>query len=197
MQPYEPLFLQPLHLWGHSPHQPRFCTAPSPQLPGFFAAGAPGGCSKLRRTSYYWPRLTKGPVPLARFDPTVGILLTQTTSPTPVILDFKADVRESFFVPFHNFSPAIISLVSCLSFHKGAMRFLLLLLCLGWEASIGVKAWPQITSPSAGDVFQGGEPLNVTWEENDQIPLLTDLSSYQIGLYTGNNSNPVRLSILD
>jgi hypothetical protein len=77
------------------------------------------------------------------------------------------------------------------------MRFLFLLLCLGWEASIGVKAWPQITSPSAGDVFQGGEPLNVTWEENDQIPLLTDLSSYQIGLYTGNNSNPVRLSILD
>jgi hypothetical protein len=170
---------------------------PAPNCQGSLRREHRGVVPNCETTSHYWPRLTKGPVTLARFDPTVGILLTQPTSPTPVILDFKADVRESFFVPFHNFSPAIISLVSCLSLHKGAMRFLLLLLCLGWEASIGVKAWPQITSPSAGDVFQGGEPLNVTWEENNQIPLLADLSSYQIGLYTGNNSNPVRLSNLD
>jgi hypothetical protein len=54
-------------------------------------------------------------------------------------------------------------------------------------------------SPVAEDNLTGGQPFLITWLESGIQPTITDLYSYKLVLYTGNNFNPVRYSqaILD
>lgn len=54
----------------------------------------------------------------------------------------------------------------------------------------------QFTSPQAGDTLSGGVPFNVSWIDSGVVPLLSDYdNTYWIGLFTGNDSHPVRKSI--
>ncbi|KAI6246865.1 Cell wall synthesis protein KRE9 [Erysiphe necator] len=56
-----------------------------------------------------------------------------------------------------------------------------------------VHAYPQITSPAAGASIGGGTTFTVTWAESGDSPMITDLNSYELFLYTGSNTNPQQL----
>jgi hypothetical protein len=55
------------------------------------------------------------------------------------------------------------------------------------------------TTPStAGDSFTGGSPFIVKWADSGVAPSISDLTTYQLALYTGANSAPVSIiCILD
>ncbi|CAD6505892.1 BgTH12-06824 [Blumeria graminis f. sp. triticale] len=61
-----------------------------------------------------------------------------------------------------------------------------LLVCLA-------HAYPEITSPAAGTSLPGGVAFTITWIDSGDAPALADLTSYQIFLYTGSNSNPQQI----
>jgi hypothetical protein len=51
------------------------------------------------------------------------------------------------------------------------------------------------TIPStAGDNFPGGSPFTVQWADSGVAPSISDLTTYQLALYTGSNAAPVRIT---
>lgn len=51
------------------------------------------------------------------------------------------------------------------------------------------------TVPStAGDSFPGGSPFTVKWADSGVAPSISDLTTYQLALYTGSNTAPVRIT---
>lgn len=51
------------------------------------------------------------------------------------------------------------------------------------------------TIPStAGDSFPGGSPFTVQWADSGAPPSISDLTTYQLALYTGSNAVPVRIT---
>lgn len=54
-------------------------------------------------------------------------------------------------------------------------------------------AYPRITSPAGGSKLPGGKPLKVEWEESGDHPLITDLTNFELALYSGDDKNPTSL----
>jgi len=49
------------------------------------------------------------------------------------------------------------------------------------------------TSPTPGQSVTGGSTFTVTWKESGVAPLITDLTTYQLFLFTGGNAAPFQL----
>ncbi|POS86084.1 hypothetical protein EPUL_001579 [Erysiphe pulchra] len=56
-----------------------------------------------------------------------------------------------------------------------------------------VYGYPQITNPEAGASISGGSTFTVTWEESGDPPLIDDLNSYELFVYTGTDASPQQL----
>ncbi|RKF54309.1 Cell wall synthesis protein KRE9 [Erysiphe neolycopersici] len=56
-----------------------------------------------------------------------------------------------------------------------------------------INGYPQITNPVAGASISGGAIFTVTWEESGDPPLIDDLNSYELFLYTGTDASPQQL----
>lgn len=54
-------------------------------------------------------------------------------------------------------------------------------------------AYPEITVPAAGASVPGGTAFTVTWKDSGDAPSISDLSAYQILLYSGSNTAPQQL----
>lgn len=52
------------------------------------------------------------------------------------------------------------------------------------------------TSPAAGASVAAGTTVTVSWRDSAQAPLLIDLLSYQLFLYSGSNEVPQQLAVL-
>lgn len=59
-----------------------------------------------------------------------------------------------------------------------------------------VLADVKFTSPSAGLAVPGGVEFTITWTDSGTAPSLSDLSAYQLFLFTGSNTQPQQLSLL-
>lgn len=59
-----------------------------------------------------------------------------------------------------------------------------------------VFAYPELTVPAAGASLTAGTAFTVTWTDNSKSPLLADLTSYELFLYTGTNDSPQQLVAL-
>ena len=51
-----------------------------------------------------------------------------------------------------------------------------------------VLALVQITSPAAGDSFQGGQSISIAWKDSGDDPPISNLDSYSLYLYAGGNT---------
>ncbi len=47
--------------------------------------------------------------------------------------------------------------------------------------------------PAAGASLPGGTAFTVTWTDSGDAPLITDLSSYTLFLFSGSNASPAQL----
>lgn len=56
-------------------------------------------------------------------------------------------------------------------------------------------AEPKFVSPAAGSTLSAGT-ITVTWKDGGNAPSISDLSSYQLLLFTGSNSKPFQLADL-
>jgi hypothetical protein len=59
-----------------------------------------------------------------------------------------------------------------------------------------VFAYPELTVPAAGASLTAGTAFTITWTDNNKSPLLADLTSYELFLYTGTNDSPQQLVAL-
>ncbi|KAH8805608.1 Ser-Thr-rich glycosyl-phosphatidyl-inositol-anchored membrane family-domain-containing protein [Xylogone sp. PMI_703] len=50
-----------------------------------------------------------------------------------------------------------------------------------------------ITAPAAGASVPGGTTFTITWTDSNSAPSISDLTSYQIFLYSGSNAAPAQL----
>ncbi len=51
------------------------------------------------------------------------------------------------------------------------------------------------TTPStAGDSFPGGSAFTVNWKDSGAAPSISDLTTYQLALFTGSNTAPVSIT---
>jgi hypothetical protein len=51
----------------------------------------------------------------------------------------------------------------------------------------------EFTVPAAGAKVAGGATFTVTWKDSGDAPSLSDLSAYQLLLYSGSNASPQQL----
>lgn len=68
----------------------------------------------------------------------------------------------------------------------------LLALVLALPFAIGE---PKLMTPAAGSTLFAGT-ITVTWKDGGSSPSVSDLSSYQLLLFTGSNSKPFQLADL-
>jgi len=54
----------------------------------------------------------------------------------------------------------------------------------------------EFTVPAAGASVAGGTTFTVTWKDSGTAPSISDLSAYQLFLYTGSNDSPQQLASL-
>ena len=54
----------------------------------------------------------------------------------------------------------------------------------------------KFTVPADGASVPGGVAFTVTWKDSGSAPSISDLSAYQLFLYTGSNIAPQQLSLL-
>jgi hypothetical protein len=54
----------------------------------------------------------------------------------------------------------------------------------------------EFSSPAAGKSVPGGTAFTVTWTDSGAAPALVDLTSYQLVLFTGSNTQPQQLLAL-
>jgi hypothetical protein len=54
----------------------------------------------------------------------------------------------------------------------------------------------EFTVPAAGQSVPGGTAFTVTWIDSGDAPSISDLSAYQLLLYSGSNTAPQQLSSL-
>jgi hypothetical protein len=59
-----------------------------------------------------------------------------------------------------------------------------------------VLADVKFTSPAAGTSVPGGTSFSITWTDSGTAPSLSDLTSYQLFLFTGSNAQPQQLTLL-
>lgn len=59
-----------------------------------------------------------------------------------------------------------------------------------------VLADVKFTSPAAGASVQGGTTFTVTWTDSGTAPSLSDLTAYQLFLFSGSNAQPQQLTLL-
>jgi hypothetical protein len=57
-------------------------------------------------------------------------------------------------------------------------------------------AYPEFTVPAAGASVPGGTAFTVTWKDSGDAPSISDLSAYQLFLYSGSNASPQQLYTL-
>jgi hypothetical protein len=48
--------------------------------------------------------------------------------------------------------------------------------------------------PGAGLQYSAGAAITVTWIDSGIAPSISDLTAYQLALYTGSNASPVRIT---
>ena len=58
-----------------------------------------------------------------------------------------------------------------------------------------VRAEPKFVTPAAGDALSPGT-ITITWKDGGSAPSISDISAYQLLLFTGSNSNPFQLADL-
>lgn len=75
------------------------------------------------------------------------------------------------------------------------MRSLPFLLLSALSSSLPVLAEPTFTSPAAGDAISPGT-ITISWKDGGSAPSLSDITSYQLLLFTGSNANPFQLADL-
>lgn len=59
-----------------------------------------------------------------------------------------------------------------------------------------VSADIQFTVPAAGKSYDATTALTVTWTDSGVAPSISDLTAYQLFLYTGSNTAPIQLTSL-
>jgi len=52
------------------------------------------------------------------------------------------------------------------------------------------------TSPTASIGFVGGQPANITWQEDNTVPLLTDFGLAKASIYAGNSEQQTSLQLI-
>jgi hypothetical protein len=74
------------------------------------------------------------------------------------------------------------------------MRRLLTFLFLGLPFA---AAEPKFVNPTAGSILSAAGTIEVTWKDGGNAPSLSDLSYYQLLLFTGSNNKPFQLADLE
>ena len=76
-------------------------------------------------------------------------------------------------------------------YHTAALSFLL----TSFPSLISADV--EFTAPAAGASIRGGSTFTVSWKDSGDAPSISDLTSYQLFLFSGSNAAPFQLTLLE